>query len=140
MNAPFERKEGHLFEGVAHQIVHVKKGDTNSRQAVFRVNTISHMVYCNRILLWWCRNQSRFKASSKGCFSKCHWNLNSITAQSYIKVYLLTEYNHIHNFDIYVSETFLNSETAPSDPNLEISGFNMNHTDHPSNCKLFIYV
>ena len=55
------------------------------------------------------------KSSSRECFSICHWNLNSISAQSYTKVSLLTAYNLIHNFDIIcVSETFLNSETAPN--------------------------
>ena len=76
------------------------------------------------------------KSSSRECFSICHWNLNSISAQSYTKVSLLTAYNLIHNFDIIcVSETFLNSETAPNDPNLEIPGYNMYRADHPSNCK-----
>ena len=76
------------------------------------------------------------KASSRECFSIYHWNLNSISAQSYTKVSLLTAYNLIHNFDIIcVSETFLNSETAPNDPNLEIPGYNMYRADHPSNYK-----
>ena len=76
------------------------------------------------------------KSSSRECFSTCHWNLNSISAQSYTKVSLLTAYNLIHNFNIiYISETFLNSETAPNDPNLEIPGYNMYRADHPSNCK-----
>ena len=76
------------------------------------------------------------KSSSRECFSICHWNLNSISAQSYTKVSLLTAYNLIHNFDIIcVSETFLYSETAPNDPNLEIPGYNMYRTDHPSNRK-----
>ena len=51
------------------------------------------------------------------CFSICHWNQDSLSFQSYIKVSLLTAYNLIHNFDIIcVSETFLNSETAANDP------------------------
>ena len=76
------------------------------------------------------------KSCSRECFSKCHWTLNSISAQSYTKVSLLTAYNLIHNFDIIcVSETFFKSETAPNDPNLEIPGYNMYRADHPSNCK-----
>ena len=76
------------------------------------------------------------KSSSRECFSICHWNLNSISAQSYTKVSLLTAYNLIHNFDIIcVSETFLNSETAPNDPNLEIPGYNLHRAHRPSNCK-----
>ena len=76
------------------------------------------------------------KSSSRKCFPICRWNLNSISAQGYTKVSLLTAHNLIHNFDIIcVSETIFNSETPPNDPNLEISGYNMYHTDHPSNCK-----
>ena len=57
------------------------------------------------------------------CFSICHWNLDSLSFQSYIKVSLLTAYNLIHNFDIIcVSETFLIFETAPNDPNLQTHG------------------
>ena len=56
------------------------------------------------------------KSSSTECFSIFHWNLNNISAQSYTKVSLLTAYNLIDNFDVIcVSETFLNSETAPND-------------------------
>ena len=76
------------------------------------------------------------KASSRECFSIYHWNLNSTSAQSYTKVSLLTAYNLIQNFYIIcVLETFLNPETSPNDPNLEISGYNMYRADHPSNCK-----
>ena len=77
------------------------------------------------------------KSSSGECFSICHWNLNSISAQSYTKVSLLTAYNLTHNFDVIcVSETFLNSETAANDPDLEIPVYDMYRADHPSNCKI----
>ena len=76
------------------------------------------------------------KSSSRECFSICHWNLNSISTQSYTEVSLLTADSLIHNFDIiYVSETFLNSETAPNDPNLEIPGYNIYRVNHSSNFK-----
>ena len=76
------------------------------------------------------------KFSFRECFLICYWNLNSISAQRCTKVSLLTGYNLIHNFDIiYVSETFQNSQTAPNDPNLVITGYNMYHTDHPANCQ-----
>ena len=76
------------------------------------------------------------KSSSRECFSICYWNLSSISAKSYTKVSLLTVYNFIHNFDIIcISETFLNSETAPNDSNLEIPNYNMYWAGHLSNCK-----
>ena len=38
----------------------------------------------------------------------CHWNLNSLIAQSFAKVSLLTAYLSVNKFDIvYLSETFL---------------------------------
>ena len=49
---------------------------------------------------------------------------------------MLTPSNLISKFDIIcVSKTFLNSETAANDSNLEISGYNMYRADHPSDCK-----
>ena len=60
----------------------------------------------------------------------------NVSSQSYTKVSLITAFNFIHNFDIIcVSDTFLNSETAANDPNLEIPGYNMHRADHLSNCK-----
>ena len=60
----------------------------------------------------------------------------NISAQSHTKVSLITAYNFIHNFDIIcVSDTFLNSETAANDPNLEIPGYDMHRADHLSICK-----
>ena len=40
--APFERKEGHSFEGGVHQIFHVKRGGggVNLREALFLVKTV----------------------------------------------------------------------------------------------------
>ena len=77
------------------------------------------MVYYNTYGLTWCITIILLssdieinpgpKSSSREYFSICHWNLNSSELYS----------------SICVSETFLNSETAPNDPNLEIIGYNM---------------
>ena len=76
------------------------------------------------------------KSSSRKCFAICHWNLNGTLAQSYTKVSLLTAYNFFHNFNVIcVSETILNSKTAPNDLNLEIRGYNTFLDDHPSKSK-----
>ena len=40
------------------------------------------------------------KPISGQSFSICHWNLNSISAQNYTKIFLLTDYVVVHNFDI----------------------------------------
>ena len=94
------------------------------------------MVYCNNIAIWYIEINPGPKSSSRECFWICHWSLYSISAQSYTKVSLLTAYSLAHKFDIIcVSEIFLNSETTPNDPNLEIPSYNMYRADHPSNCK-----
>ena len=40
------------------------------------------------------------KPSSCDKFNICHWNLNSISAHNFIKIYLLRAYVSTHNFDI----------------------------------------
>ena len=64
------------------------------------------------------------------------WNLNSLSAHNYPKGFLLKAYVAIHSFDIIcISETYLDSNTSPDDNNLEISGYNLIRSDHPSKNK-----
>ena len=50
--------------------------------------------------------------------------------------YFLNSYNSLHKFDImYLSETYLDSNTPLDDDNLEISGYMLVRSDHPSNTK-----
>ena len=68
--------------------------------------------------------------------SICHWNLNSISAHNYIKLFLLKTYIAIHKFDIIcLWETYLDSSTTSDDDDLAISGYNWICSDHPSNNK-----
>ena len=68
--------------------------------------------------------------------SICHWNLNSISAHKYTKLFLLKAYIAIHKFDIIcLSETYFNSSTTSDDDNLEIPGYNLIRSDHPSDNK-----
>ena len=76
------------------------------------------------------------KPISGQSFSICYWNLNSISAHNYTKIYLLTAYVLVHNCDIIcLSETYLNSETSTDDQNLEIPGYCLLRADHPSTNK-----
>ena len=76
------------------------------------------------------------KRASTRNISICHWNLNSISAHNYIKLFLLKAYIAIHKFDIIcLSETYLDSSTTSDDGNLAISGYNLIRSDHPSNNK-----
>ena len=61
---------------------------------------------------------------------------NSISAHSYAKVFLIKASNAIHQFNIIcISETYLDSSTPSDDNNLEISGYNLVCSDHPSKNK-----
>ena len=74
--------------------------------------------------------------SSNQNFSICHWNLNSISAQNYIKISLLRAYISTHKFAlICISETCLDSDTSDDDDKLKIADYNLSRADHPSNTK-----
>ena len=76
------------------------------------------------------------KQSSINAFSICHWNLNSLSAHNFAKIFLLKAYIAFYRSDIIcISEKYLDSSTSPEDNNLEISGYNLIRSDHPSNKK-----
>ena len=69
-------------------------------------------------------------------FSVCCWNINSISVHNYSKVSLLKAYLTVYKFDIVcLSETYLDSNTAPDIENLKISGYNLIKLYHPSNSR-----
>ena len=69
-------------------------------------------------------------------FSICHWNLNSITVRSYVKILLLKAYLSIHKFDIVsLSEIYLDPSVPLHDVNLEEQGYELVRSDHPSQHK-----
>ena len=56
-------------------------------------------------------------------FSICHWNLNSIAAYNYAKVFLLKAYIAVYKFDLVcISEIYLDFSITSDDDNLEILG------------------
>ena len=68
--------------------------------------------------------------------SICHWNVNSISAHNYTKLFLIKTYMSIHKFDMTcLLKTYLDSSTTSDDDNLEISGCNLRRSDHLSNNK-----
>ena len=76
------------------------------------------------------------KPSSSQSFSTSHWNLNSISAHNYIKLSLLRAYVSTNKFEaIFISETYLNSDSSTVDENLELVGYTLIRADHPSNTK-----
>ena len=71
--------------------------------------------------------------------SICHWNLNSIPVQNFLKLELLQGYISSNKTDILcLSETFLNSDISCDDHDLQLTGFDLIRADHPSNTKTFI--
>ena len=66
-------------------------------------------------------------------FSICYWNLNSITAYNFSKILSLSAYNCIYHFEIIcLSETFLNSDISSDNEYLDIPGYRLIRSDHPS--------
>ena len=66
-------------------------------------------------------------------FSICHWNLNSIAAHNYTKVFLLKAYIAVYKLDIIcISKTYLDTSIKSHNGNLEILGYNLIRSDHPS--------
>ena len=74
------------------------------------------------------------KREATQTLSICHWNLNSICAHNFAKLFHLRTFVSIHKFDIiFLSETYLDSSI--DDESLEISGYYFIRSDHPSNKK-----
>ena len=75
-------------------------------------------------------------SNCKEYLSICHWNLNSISAHDYSKLFLLIAYITIHKSDIIcLSETYLDSTIPNDDDKLQIPGYTLIRSDHPSNKK-----
>ena len=76
------------------------------------------------------------KPNSCQNFSICHWNLNSISAQNFLKLSLLRAYIIVYEFDVIcLSEIYLDSFILHDDDNLQISGYNLYREGHPLNVK-----
>ena len=56
-------------------------------------------------------------------FSIWHWNLNSLPAYNYNKLFFLKVYIAVHKFGVIcLFETYLDATVASDDGNLEITG------------------
>ena len=76
------------------------------------------------------------KQKGKDCLSVCQWNLSSISAYDYSKLFLSNSYNSLHKFDIIcLSETNVDSNTPLDDDDFGISGYMLVRSDDPSNNK-----
>ena len=66
----------------------------------------------------------------------CHWNLDSIAVNDFIKIPLIEAYNSVYNYDlIALSETYLDSSI--SNGTISLTGFSKEifRCDHPDDVK-----
>ena len=76
------------------------------------------------------------RRSTDETFSICHWNLNSLPAYHYNKLFLLRACTAVYKFDVICfSETYLDSTVASANENLELTNCNLVRSDHPANTK-----
>ena len=69
-------------------------------------------------------------------FKFCHWNLDSIAVNDFIKIPLIEAYNSVYNYDIITfSETYLDS-SVPNE-SISLTGFSKKiyRSDHPNDVK-----
>ena len=76
------------------------------------------------------------RRSTDETFSICHWNLNSLPAYDYNKLFLLRAYTAVYKFDVIcLSETYVDATVASDDENLEVTNCHLVRSDHPANTK-----
>ena len=64
-----------------------------------------------------------------------HWNVNGIAAHGFVKISLIQSHALSYNIDMFLSETFLDSSIKTNSPKLNIPGYNLLPSDHPSDIK-----
>ena len=122
----------------------------SSCNIIYLWNFMTHLFYCRLLTSFLGNFSGKFdllmlcgdiesnpgpRPISGQSYSICHWNLNSIAAHNFSKTSLLRAYNAIHNYDICLSETYLNHDTLCDSDNLKIPGYELIRVDHPSNQK-----
>ena len=69
-------------------------------------------------------------------FSIGQWNLNSLVVYNFTKVALLKAYLSVQRIGIFcISKIYLNSSITEDDDNLQVPGYDLIRSDHPSNSK-----
>ena len=81
------------------------------------------------------RNPGPGKTKLKN-FSCCHWNVNSLVVHNFSKLRQLETYNSLYNYDfICISETYLDSSVTHNNENIQLDGYSLIISDHPSDSK-----
>ena len=125
-------------------LMFVFKGNSSKHKKIIFIWTLfSTLVSCNLLhwfyillitLSWDVELNPGPKRNAAQAFSICHWNLDSICAHNFAKLFLLRAYVSVHKFDIIcLSEIYLDSSI--DDKSLEVSAYYLIRSDHPSNKK-----
>ena len=99
------------------------------------VKVIILLSFCLPNLLLCCGDIEKNPGLQYSSLKFCHWNLNGLTAHDSIKTSLLQACIIQNNYDICLSETFLNSWIQTNDDRISIDGYNLIWVDHPSDSK-----
>ena len=72
-------------------------------------------------------------AYEQNILSVCHWNLNGLLANNFVKNTLLEAFLETYKYDIVIlSETFITSKIKTDQNGLKTNGYTMKRCDHPS--------
>ena len=76
---------------------------------------------------------------NKNCstsFSFCYWNLNSLTANNYVRLSPLQASNSVYKHDVIcLSETYLDNSVLSDESDLDLLDYKMVRADYPGNVK-----
>ena len=68
--------------------------------------------------------------------SICHWNLNSVWVDNFLKIAQISAFLSVHKFDIFcIGESYLDLSIDDKDNRLKIDNYEILRCDHPSNSK-----
>ena len=119
-------------------LYYFRQKDPKSHQyvRVFFLRTVLEVPCLSKLKTSLSGDRGPAKKNQKKSFSICHWNFNSITGHDYAKVSLLKAYITAHETDIIcLSVTYLDPSIQLDNDHLEIPGYNLVRSDHPSNNK-----
>ena len=101
-----------------------------------KIKILTLLFFCMSNILIQCGDVEQNPGPKYSSLKFCHWNLNGLMAHDSSKKSSLQAYITQHNYDIVcLSETFLNSETKNDDEKVEIEGYTLIRSDHPSDSK-----
>ena len=76
------------------------------------------------------------KKNCSTSFPFCHWNLNSLIAHNYVKLFSLQAYNSVYKHDVIcLSEAYPDNSVPSNESDLNFPGYKLVRADYPGNVK-----